>query len=298
MGRKAITLEEQIKLLQERGMQITDEEKAKEVLLDVGYYRLGFYWFPFEKNYPNKKNRDHIFNTNASFDDVVRLYYFDFKLRNTLLKYLIRIEVNFRTCLTYYTSNLYPNSPTWFVDPQVVSKKQISGFDSVVYTPKFKKNKVIALHHRKYINDKYAPAWKTLEFMTLGNIVSLYNSLNNQELKQTIATQFNIKSKEVFENYINLILDIRNACAHGNILFDFTPQKSIRKGPAMMKNVAHNQNLNGALMIVLYMVKQVSQNRYNDLIKELNELIAEYTKKSASIEYVIKNISGITGNFV
>ena len=30
-------------------MIINDVEKAKEVLLDVGYYRLGFYWFPFEK---------------------------------------------------------------------------------------------------------------------------------------------------------------------------------------------------------------------------------------------------------
>lgn len=24
------------------------EEKAKEILLDIGYYRLGFYWNPFE----------------------------------------------------------------------------------------------------------------------------------------------------------------------------------------------------------------------------------------------------------
>ncbi len=43
MGRKALTLEKQIELLQSRGMIITDVEKAKEVLLDVGYYRLGFY---------------------------------------------------------------------------------------------------------------------------------------------------------------------------------------------------------------------------------------------------------------
>lgn len=48
MGRIAITLEKQIELLRSRGMIINDVEKAKEVLLDVGYYRLGFYWFPFE----------------------------------------------------------------------------------------------------------------------------------------------------------------------------------------------------------------------------------------------------------
>ena len=36
MGRKAIILDEQIKLLSERGMIISNVEKAKEVLYDVG----------------------------------------------------------------------------------------------------------------------------------------------------------------------------------------------------------------------------------------------------------------------
>ena len=78
MGNKAITLDEQIDLLRSRGMIISDEEKAKEVLFDVGYYRLGFYWFPFEKTYPNKNNRTHKFNSGTDFDDAVNLYYFDF----------------------------------------------------------------------------------------------------------------------------------------------------------------------------------------------------------------------------
>ena len=56
MGRQAINVEEQIKLLRQRGMRIDDEKKAREVLLDVGYYRLGFYWFPFEHTFPHKSN--------------------------------------------------------------------------------------------------------------------------------------------------------------------------------------------------------------------------------------------------
>lgn len=45
MGNIAKTVDEQISLLQSRGMIIDNIDKAKEVLLDVGYYRLGFYWF-------------------------------------------------------------------------------------------------------------------------------------------------------------------------------------------------------------------------------------------------------------
>lgn len=292
MGRKAITLDEQIDLLRSRGMTINDEEKAKEVLLDVGYYRLGFYWFPFETTYPNKKNRTHQFCSKANFDDAVKLYYFDFKLRNILLKYLSRIEINFRTYMTYLVSNTYKNSPTWFVDPLVVSKKLISSFDSKVYTSKFRQNRVIANHHRIHINDKYAPAWKTLEYMTLGSIIVLYNSLNDISLKENIANHFNIKKVDVFENYINLILDIRNACAHGNILYDFTPIKSLRKGPALLKGVGQSQNLNGAIKVVMYFIKQVSINRYNDLRHELLELLGEYSKQ-IEVKSILQNISGL-----
>ena len=45
--KKATTIEEQIKRLRDRNVTIVDEEKAKENLLDIGYYRLGFYFFPF-----------------------------------------------------------------------------------------------------------------------------------------------------------------------------------------------------------------------------------------------------------
>ena len=55
----ATSIEEQIELLQNRGMKVADKEKAKEVLLDIGYYRLGFYWFPYEESYPSRKHRTH-----------------------------------------------------------------------------------------------------------------------------------------------------------------------------------------------------------------------------------------------
>lgn len=55
----ATTVEEQIAKLEERGIIISDKEKAKEILLDIGYYRLGFYLFPFEVTYPSLKHRKH-----------------------------------------------------------------------------------------------------------------------------------------------------------------------------------------------------------------------------------------------
>ena len=277
MGRLATTLDEQIALLRSRNMIIEDEDKTKEILFDIGYFRMGFYWFPFEESYPRKMNRTHFFKIGTDFEDAVKLYYFDFHLRNLLIKPLTRIEIAFRTKVVYIISNCYKASPTWFVDFAIVRKQQTETFEKKVYNSILDKEHVIARHHRVHINDKFAPAWKTLEFMTLGEMVHLFKAVRDDKLKLQIANEFGIKQLVTFENYLELVKDLRNACAHGNVLFDFTPEKSIRKGPAMMKGIGENQNLNGALRVILYMMKQISENRYVDLIQDIDNLIIKYS---------------------
>lgn len=292
MGRKAITLDEQIALLRSRNMIISDESKAKEILFDVGYFRMGFYWFPFEESYPEKHHRTHRFKDGTDFDTAVKLYYFDFNLRNILLKPLSRIEIALRTKVAYIVSNAYVNSPTWFVDTSIVSRQQAASFKKKVYDQILEKIPLIALHHRHHINDKYAPAWKTLEFMTLGEVVHLFKSIKDEEIKLEVAQCFGIKKLVTFLNYLDLIKDLRNTCAHGNVLYDFTPEKSIRKGPAMKKGIGENQNLNGALRVVLYMMKQVSENRYNELLSDIDALIAKYGAYP-EVKAVLTSISGL-----
>lgn len=295
MGRKAIKLDEQIDLLQSRGLIINDIEKAKEVLLDVGYYRLGFYWFPFEKSYPILDNRTHDFKPNANFDDAVKLYYFDFNLRNILHKALSRIEIAVRTYMTYVVSNAYVTKPTWFADPAIVSRGYVQSFPSKVYNDTFRRIPEIARHHRKYLNDVYAPAWKTIENMTMGSMLALYKSLHDVDLKIDISKHFGVNFPVVFENYMELLRNLRNTCAHGRVLYDFGPEHSIRRGPAMMRNIGQNQNLNGAIHVVLYLVKQISVNRYNEYKAEIESLIKKYSQ-SATVRQVLENVSGLAVN--
>ena len=131
--KQATTLDEQISLLRSRGIQITNEEKAKEVLMDIGYYRLGFYLFPFEKSYPRLRGRKHEYKDGTKLSDAVTFYYYDFDLRNILMRYINRIEVAFRTYMIYELSNKYKNEPTWFISPQIVSQSFIQSFDNEIY---------------------------------------------------------------------------------------------------------------------------------------------------------------------
>ena len=161
MAKRATTIQEQIALLKSRGMSIPDEHKAEEVLLDIGFYRLGFYSFPFEKSFPNLNNRSHKYKPNTSFTDVLDLYYFDYDLRKILTYYLNRIEVNLRTYITYTISNHYKESPTWFVDSSVMKSNYIADFEDKVYKTIPKKaevsNKGIVFNFffSKYFDVKY-----------------------------------------------------------------------------------------------------------------------------------------------
>lgn len=292
MGNQALTLDKQVKLLQSRGMTIADEIKAKEVLLDVGYYRLGFYWFPFEKTYPAKRNRTHEFEAGTNFDDAVKLYYFDYKLRSILAFYINRIEINFRNFLTYTLSNYYVGNPQWFVDDSIVEEQFALTFDSTVYTASFKLNAVIKQHHHTHREDTYAPAWKTIEYMTFGSVINLYKAVKNRQLKIKIANHYGIRYIEVFENYLEIVRELRNYCAHGNVLYDFVPFKYIRRGPAEVRGAKNFRNLNGSIAVALYMLKQVSINRYNEMRSDIQSLIKHYSQ-SPKVAEIISNISGL-----
>ena len=189
-------------------------------------------------------------------------------------------------------SNKYQDSPTWFVDPAIITTKYIQSFDREVYTERFKLNPAIKHHHRAHINDRYAPAWKTIEFMTLGEVVYLYNSIRDQDIRREIGRHFGIRKQVIFDSYISVIKTIRNHCAHGNILYDISLPKSIRKGPAGQLKDTDYQKLHGAIKVIYYMVGYISINRQNDLKKELIDLFSEYDNVPKVCE-TIKKATGI-----
>lgn len=271
MGRIATSVKDQIQKLKDRGMEFDCEEsKDKEILLDIGYYRLGFYWNPFEID------REHNFKEGTKFSNVVSLYYLDVDLRHILMRFLNRIEINFRTKLVYYASNSNKNSPTWFVDPAVVSGNMISEFADI-YSASFKKNhNAIKLHHAKYINDKYAPAWKTLEFFTFGTTLRVFKALKDEDLKEKIAKCYDIQNLNKFINLMETMVYVRNACAHGDVLFDLQTPKGISILPGMTFNDQNRHSIDSSIKVILRLLGEISVNRKDELMKQIDELFVKH----------------------
>lgn len=277
--KKALSIKQQIALLESRGVVFDNIPKAEEILLDAGYYRLGFYAFPFEKTFPAIFDRTHEYVDGTTFKSIYDLYKFDSRLRGLLLQAIDRIEVNLRSRITYIVSNHYIDSPTWFVDKSIMSVAFVNSFRARVYDT-LMENPVIKRHHDKYINDRFAPAWKTIEFMTLGNLVALFQAIKDADVKRSIAAAYGCSLK-VFINYLETVRVIRNKCAHGSCLYNMHLAKGIKRAPASIKE-GNRHNIKGAFDVVRYMLQVVSKSRADELKKSLSDLLSSPREDSTN----------------
>ena len=95
-----LSYEGQINKLREKGCIIDDDSFCRNVLVNIGYYRLSAYFLPF-------KSFDGTYMDNLSFKRVYRVYEFDRKLRNLLFSAIEVIEVSLRTRLAHFHSEKY-----------------------------------------------------------------------------------------------------------------------------------------------------------------------------------------------
>jgi abortive infection bacteriophage resistance protein len=290
MGNIAISLDKQIETLKSRGIDFEDfsDQKTKEILLDIGYYRLGFYWFDLKKD-----TDSHHFIDGTKFQTIIDLYYLDNDIRYIITKYLNRIEINFRTSVVYYVSNKYKSDPTWFVNDKLIAKPFVRSFDRY-YDNDFKqKHSVIKNHHKKYPNSKYAPAWKTLENFPFGSIFKIFESIQDEQIKERISGKYGIKNISKFEKTFKGVVHIRNRCAHGAILYNYYLPKSLPTIPSINYSDDNRNNLKVVIQVVEYFLDFISKNRKNDFISDINNCLIKFKVSNNQAYEIYSSKSGL-----
>ncbi len=112
MPKPSKTIQEQITLLQSRGMQFSDIANAPHFLSNISYYRLKGYWWEFQDD-----KTLHHFAPNSIFEDVIDLYNFDRHFRLIVFNAIERIEIALRTKLIYHLSLGY--GADWYMNPSI-----------------------------------------------------------------------------------------------------------------------------------------------------------------------------------
>lgn len=204
-----------VELLKDRGLLISEENRAERYLMSIGYYRLSAYFSPFQ----DPKDQ---FIKGASFDDILDLYIFDRKLRLHVIDALERIEVAVRSVISNSLCEVYGSH--WYEDKNVFDKKFIEdrsegGFQE--FLGKIKKqaknryNDSCCHYCNNYNDPALPPAWMIIEFMPMGTWSIVYSNLKDSKIRQRISKFFSFKVNDLY-GWLHALTLIRNCCAHHN----------------------------------------------------------------------------------
>ena len=86
-----------VNLLESRGLQICDRNKAIQYLDNIGYYRLSAYMYPLLK----MPKTAHLYKEGSTFKKVMMLYRFDKKLRLLMFNEIEKIEIAWITFISW-----------------------------------------------------------------------------------------------------------------------------------------------------------------------------------------------------
>lgn len=201
-----------------------DKENAKDILSRIGY-------FPLMEGYKHlfRKQNSNIYKTETTFDEIVNLYYFDEKLRELFLRYLLRIERHLRTLISYY-----------FVECYGISQDEYLNVNNYNKARKYKNviNKLVVIlekttnttdyNYINYYRDTYGnlPLWVTTNVLTFGSLSKMFTVLP-QSIKSRICKHFNNINQNQMDSFLSVLTKYRNVCAHGECLFSYKTVDSI-----------------------------------------------------------------------
>jgi hypothetical protein len=172
-SKKPLTIKEQIKQLQDRGLHISNIDLAEKYLSHISYYRLGEYWYVMQED-----KEKHIFKAKSNFKDVVALYNFDAELRLLLFDVIEKIEISLRTKLIYHLSHEF--DAWWFQNFELFedSMALVKTLSNLQEELTRSKDVTIKNHFKNHKDDKrFPPAWKSLEQTSFGALSKLYGNL-------------------------------------------------------------------------------------------------------------------------
>lgn len=215
----ATTIDDQISLLKERGMA-GDEGLMCRWLETVGYYRLSAYWLPFEVYPPAGATRSKVFPPGSQFADIVDVYVFDRKLRLLVTEAIERVEIAIRSRWT--------NRMTLAHGAHAHLQREYfsSGYNHVALLSQLcarveSSSEVFVEHYRRKYGEPFLPPlWMVTELMTLGELSRWFAATKDPKVKDAVARDLGLPSRDVLDGTLQLLSYIRNICAHHGRLWN------------------------------------------------------------------------------
>jgi len=210
MLKKPATFEEQINKLRDNGCVISDEDFCKDVLAEVGYYRLSAYFLPF-------RTARGEYRPGTDFMSIHSIYEFDRKLRRILFTMLEELEVYLRAHLSYFHTHKYGSDG--YLNPVNFNSKHNNTQFTKRINDLIRSNSKAAFvkHHMTAYGGKF-PLWAISELFTFGMLSYFFADMITADQKHIAFNSFNTTVVKM-KSWLRCCTDLRNFCAHYSRLY-------------------------------------------------------------------------------
>ena len=289
-------LDEQIEIMKYKGLIITDEEYAKEVLLRENYFFLNGYRHLFMEEQGDKR-----FLPNTKFEEIYSLFLFDRTLRTILFKNLLIIENNLKSITSYQLSKKYGYKEKDYLKEKNFTnnrekKRQVKDLIN-------KMKRQIRINGREHTatshyvsNYGYIPLWILVKVLSFGIVSETYSILKEEDQDQ-IAKIYHLKP-ETLITYLPILANYRNLCAHEDILFDNRTQKEIDDNIYhQLLNIPKTEDgyiygKNDLLALIIIMKDMLKNDEFKGMMIEIENAVdtLDYNLSTISVEKVLNKM--------
>jgi abortive infection bacteriophage resistance protein len=270
-----------VAILESRGLDIPDKQRAERKLSQIGYYRLSGFWYPCReiktdrngKYLKNSKTRKLIrgdrFQQGSNFNDIIKLYLFDKKLRQLMLDAIERIEIHVRAVIAH---ELGYHNPLAYKEQSFINPKFCNDWKSKGvmrnhwkewqkrHNNQIKRSQEDCIYwHRSNCRD--IPIWVTIEAWDFG-IMSKYYELLKGKYQNFICSRLKVSNAKTLREWLRTINTLRNRCAHHTRIWNQSIGNPIRiTTDPYFQSLTLDQNaqkrIYGLICVLWFLVKNV-----------------------------------------
>ncbi len=257
------SIDDQLKILQTRGLLIEDHDRGRRYLMRLGYYRLSGYWYPFRQFLPDGVHQEADFRSDnfmegSRFNDLVKIYVFDKKLRLLAVDALERIEMALRVDVAHLLGErdaLAHENPDYFHGKFSKKKKKNGKTGHQMWLKKYqqqvhrsRRTTFVSHHLEKYGS---LPIWVAIEVWDFGMLSTLFAGMKQAD-KDLLAQKYGAPDGNELAKWLRSLNFIRNVSAHHARLWNVNV---VERSPLPQGN--HWQHLNNARPFFYFCLMQM-----------------------------------------
>lgn len=294
------TIDEQIVLLEKRGLDISDKDDVRKKLLHNNYYTvINGYKYPFLEHEKCTKEIEK-YKEGTTFNELFALYKFDCNLRALLFKYILHIEHQLKSVISHFFAKNHINEPypnyleiKNFDIPSEskISKNKLERYDELkikiseeLEHQRAKNNSMI-----KHYDDNYGnlPPWILVSIFSFGMLRTFFDCLSIKEQNE-IARFFNLRPDEL-NTYLSALNIYRNACAHDERIYNLKLRnKVVRKDKDDTKKVYDR-----VYVVILILKDMLDAASFMEFYSKFNEYVGELETNLKTVK--LETIFGAMG---